>query len=77
LKDVKIPIYNLATREDHISPAKSVFFGSQFFGGKLEFVVTGSGHIAVVVNPPDRKKYQYWTGCPAKWDYETWRLGRL
>ncbi|MGO7164879.1 PHA/PHB synthase family protein, partial [Rhizobium johnstonii] len=72
LKDVKIPIYNLATREDHIAPAKSVFFGSQFFGGKVEFVVTGSGHIAGVVNPPDRKKYQYWTGGPAKGDYETW-----
>ncbi|MBY5312275.1 class I poly(R)-hydroxyalkanoic acid synthase [Rhizobium leguminosarum] len=72
LKDVKIPIYNLATREDHIAPAKSVFLGSRFFGGKVEFVVTGSGHIAGVVNPPDRKKYQFWTGGPAKGDYETW-----
>jgi polyhydroxyalkanoate synthase len=72
LKDVKIPIYNLATREDHIAPAKSVFLGSQFFGGKVDFVVTGSGHIAGVVNPPDKKKYQYWTGGPAKGDYDTW-----
>jgi polyhydroxyalkanoate synthase len=72
LKDVKIPIYNLATREDHIAPAKSVFLGSHFFGGKVEFVVTGSGHIAGVVNPPDKKKYQFWTGGPAKGDYESW-----
>jgi polyhydroxyalkanoate synthase len=72
LKDVKIPIYNLATREDHIAPAKSVFLGSQFFGGKVDFVVTGSGHIAGVVNPPDKKKYQYWTGGLAKGDYDTW-----
>jgi polyhydroxyalkanoate synthase len=72
LKDVKIPIYNLATREDHIAPAKSVFLGSQFFGGKVDFVVTGSGHIAGVVNPPDKKKYQYWTGGPAKGDYDAW-----
>ncbi|MGO4351294.1 PHA/PHB synthase family protein [Rhizobium sp. RAF36] len=72
LKDVKIPIYNLATREDHIAPAKSVFLGSQFFGGKVDFVVTGSGHIAGVVNPPDKKKYQYWTGGPAKGDYDSW-----
>ncbi|WP_354541070.1 class I poly(R)-hydroxyalkanoic acid synthase [Rhizobium sp. OAE497] len=72
LKDVKIPIYNLATREDHIAPAKSVFLGSQFFGGKVDFVLAGSGHIAGVVNPPDKKKYQYWTGGPAKGDYDVW-----
>ncbi|WFU10438.1 class I poly(R)-hydroxyalkanoic acid synthase [Rhizobium sp. CB3090] len=72
LKDVKIPVYNLATREDHIAPAKSVFIGSQFFGGPVEFVVTGSGHIAGVVNPPDKHKYQFWTGGPVKGDYDQW-----
>ena len=30
LKDIKVPIYNLATREDHIAPAKSVLLGSKF-----------------------------------------------
>jgi len=72
LKDIKIPIYNLATREDHIAPAKSVFVGSQYFGGKVQFVVAGSGHIAGVVNPPDKHKYQFWTGGPAKGDYDAW-----
>lgn len=72
LKAVKIPIYNLATREDHIAPAKSVFVGSQFFGGKVDFVLAGSGHIAGVVNPPDKKKYQYWSGGAVKGDYEAW-----
>jgi polyhydroxyalkanoate synthase subunit PhaC len=62
LKRVTIPIYNLATREDHIAPAKSVMFGSKFFGGDVRFVVAGSGHIAGVINPPDKNKYQYWTG---------------
>ncbi|MFT4184357.1 MAG: class I poly(R)-hydroxyalkanoic acid synthase [Rhizobium sp.] len=72
LKDVKIPVYNLATREDHIAPAKSVFVGSQFFGGPVEFVVTGSGHIAGVVNPPDKHKYQFWTGGAIKGEYDQW-----
>jgi polyhydroxyalkanoate synthase len=72
LKAVRIPIYNLATREDHIAPAKSVFVGSQFFGGKVDFVLAGSGHIAGVVNPPDKKKYQYWSGGAVKGDYEAW-----
>ena len=57
-----MPLYNLATREDHIAPAKSVFLGSKFFGGPVQFVLSGSGHIAGVVNPPDKGKYQYWTG---------------
>jgi polyhydroxyalkanoate synthase subunit PhaC len=62
LKAVTVPIYNLATREDHIAPAKSVLLGSKFFGGPVRFVLAGSGHIAGVINPPDKMKYQYWTG---------------
>ncbi|MGD0333818.1 MAG: class I poly(R)-hydroxyalkanoic acid synthase [Xanthobacteraceae bacterium] len=70
---IKIPIYNLATREDHIAPAKSVLLASKFFGGKVRFVLTGSGHIAGVVNPPDKKKYQYWTGPrPRSGNVEAW-----
>jgi polyhydroxyalkanoate synthase len=60
LSKVKVPIYNLATREDHIAPAESVLLGSKFFGGPVKFVLSGSGHIAGVINPPSLKKYQYW-----------------
>jgi poly[(R)-3-hydroxyalkanoate] polymerase subunit PhaC len=73
LKAVTIPIYNLATREDHIAPAKSVMFGSKFFGGDVRFVVAGSGHIAGVINPPEKNKYQYWTGPkPRTADIDGW-----
>jgi polyhydroxyalkanoate synthase len=61
LGKVKVPVYNLATREDHIAPAESVLYGSQFFGGSVRYVLAGSGHIAGVVNPPASGKYQYWT----------------
>jgi polyhydroxyalkanoate synthase len=61
LSKVKVPIYNLATREDHIAPADSVLYGSQFFGGPVKYVLSGSGHIAGVVNPPSAGKYQFWT----------------
>ena len=66
LSKVKVPIYNLATREDHIAPADSVLYGSQFFGGPVKFVLSGSGHIAGVVNPPAAGKYQYWTNDNVK-----------
>jgi polyhydroxyalkanoate synthase subunit PhaC len=73
LKSIKVPIYNLAAREDHIAPAKSVLLGSKCFGGPVKFVVAGSGHIAGVVNPPDRHKYQYWTGAkPTNANLERW-----
>jgi polyhydroxyalkanoate synthase len=72
LKMVTVPIYNLATREDHIAPPVSVFRGSAAFGGPVRYVLTGSGHIAGVVNPPARKKYQYWTGSEPTGTYGGW-----
>jgi polyhydroxyalkanoate synthase len=69
---VKVPVYQVATREDHIAPAKSVFRGAGFLGGPVRFVLTGSGHIAGIVNPPARRKYQYWTGGPPAGAFEDW-----
>ena len=61
LKRVKMPIYELFTKEDHIAPAASVFRGSKLFGGPVRHVMAGSGHIAGVVNPPEKQKYQFWS----------------
>jgi polyhydroxyalkanoate synthase subunit PhaC len=72
LKKVKIPIFNLAAREDHIAPARSVFVGSKAFGGPVDYVLAGSGHIAGVVNPVGKPKYQYWTGEPVEGELEDW-----
>jgi polyhydroxyalkanoate synthase subunit PhaC len=72
LGKVTLPIFNLAAREDHIAPAKSVFTGSKCFGGPVHYVMSGSGHIAGVVNPPAKAKYQYWTGGPVKGAFEDW-----
>src|SRR3712207_3165299 len=71
LKKVKIPIFNLAAKEDHIAPALSVFEGSKFFGGPVDYVMAGSGHIAGVVNPAGKPKYQFWTGGPTKGDFRS------
>ncbi len=73
LKAIKVPVYNLATREDHIAPAKSVLLGSKYFGGPVKYVLAASGHIAGVVNPPDKHKYHYWTGPkPRSANLEGW-----
>jgi polyhydroxyalkanoate synthase len=75
ISKVTVPVYNLATKEDHIAPAKSVFVGCGFLGGPVRFVLTASGHIAGVVNPPARKKYQYWTGGTPEGTLEDWLSG--
>lgn len=72
LSKIKIPVYSLATKEDHIAPAAPVFNGLPLLGGPVRFVLAGSGHIAGVVNPPDRKKYQYWTGGKPAGTLQSW-----
>jgi polyhydroxyalkanoate synthase subunit PhaC len=75
LGKVKLPIYELCAKEDHIAPAKSVFIGSKLFGGPVTYVLAGSGHIAGVINPPDRPKYQYWTNDKKTATLEAWLEG--
>lgn len=72
LRTIDLPMYSVATREDHIAPAASVFNGLQLFGARARFVLAGSGHIAGVINPPARGKYQYWTGGPPEGKLEGW-----
>jgi polyhydroxyalkanoate synthase subunit PhaC len=72
LKKVKIPVYNLACRDDHIAPLPSVFKVGEHFGGETTLVVSGSGHIAGVVNPPAMNKYQYWTNEKGAATLEDW-----
>jgi polyhydroxyalkanoate synthase len=72
LRKITVPIYDLAAREDHIAPARSVFNGAKFFGGPVRYVMSGSGHIAGVVNPADKPKYQFWTGGPPEGRFEDW-----
>ena len=72
LREVKVQIYDLAAREDHIAPARSVYTGAKLFGGEIRYVVAGSGHIAGVINPAHSGKYQYWTGPRPEGSLEDW-----
>jgi len=75
LGDIKIPIYNLAAKEDHIAPARSAYIGGKLFGGDVTYVMAGSGHIAGVVNPPEAGKYQFWSDGPQNAEFEDWVAG--
>lgn len=61
LRKVMVPCYIQAGIEDHIAPPQSVWKSMHHFSGPKRFLLAGSGHIAGVVNPPAKQKYQYWT----------------
>lgn len=57
---IKVPSYFISTKEDHIAPWTSTYEGMMLLGGKKTFVLSASGHVAGVINPPVAKKYHYW-----------------
>ena len=61
LRKIKEPSYIISTREDHIAPWKSTYAATGLYRGPVKFVLSASGHIAGVVNPPAAKKYCHWT----------------
>ncbi|MEL6178108.1 MAG: class I poly(R)-hydroxyalkanoic acid synthase [Myxococcota bacterium] len=60
LREVTTPACFVATATDHIAPWKSSYKTTQLFQGPVTFILGGSGHIAGVINPPNRVKYQHW-----------------
>jgi polyhydroxyalkanoate synthase len=75
LRKIKIPVYMLSTAEDHIAPWRSTYAATQIYGGARTFVLSGSGHIAGVINPPDKNKYGYRTNADLPADPEAWLKG--
>jgi polyhydroxyalkanoate synthase len=61
LKLVTADIFSLAGTNDHITPWKSCYKSAQLFGGKVEFVLSSSGHIQSILNPPGNPKSRYMT----------------
>ena len=69
---ISMPSYVLATQEDHIVPWRSAYRTTQLVGGKSQFVLGASGHIAGVINPASKNKRSYWTGGKQGDDAQAW-----
>jgi polyhydroxyalkanoate synthase len=69
---IEMPSYVLATQEDHIVPWRSAYQTTQLVGGKSQFVLGASGHIAGVINPASKNKRSYWSGGTQGDDPEAW-----
>jgi polyhydroxyalkanoate synthase len=75
LRRIEVPVYILSTREDHIAPWKSTYAPTQIYQGPVRFVLSASGHIAGVVNPPAGKKYGHWTNDEMPGSADDWLDG--
>ena len=75
LTKVRIPVYVLSTREDHIAPWDSTYAATQTYRGKTTFVLAGSGHIAGVINPAGSNKYGFWNNDDLPADPKDWLEG--
>jgi polyhydroxyalkanoate synthase len=69
---IDIPTFLYASREDHIVPWRTAYQSTQILAGDNTFVLGASGHIAGVINPPAKKKRNFWMAGAADPDPERW-----
>ncbi|HEV2976946.1 MAG TPA: class I poly(R)-hydroxyalkanoic acid synthase [Casimicrobiaceae bacterium] len=75
LSKVTVPVYFVSAIEDHIAPWKTTYDGPRLLGVKARFVLSGSGHIAGMINPPAANKYGYWTNDKLPASADEWFKG--
>jgi polyhydroxyalkanoate synthase len=75
LGKVDVPCYVLATQGDHLVPWRSAYRATQLLGGRSQFVLGASGHIAGVINPPSANKRSYWVGGKPGESADEWLAG--
>jgi polyhydroxyalkanoate synthase len=75
LGKVDMPAYVLATREDHIVPWRTAYASTGLLGGRIEFALSASGHIAGVINPASKNRRNFWLGPSLDADAERWLAG--
>ncbi|MFY1666272.1 class II poly(R)-hydroxyalkanoic acid synthase [Pseudomonas sp. Pseu.R1] len=73
LKQVKSDIFCLAGTNDHITPWVSCYKSARLFGGKTEFVLSNSGHIQSILNPPGNPKARYMTNPELPEESSRWQ----
>jgi polyhydroxyalkanoate synthase subunit PhaC len=75
LSQVTAELYAVAGIADHISPWESCYRSARLFGSEPRFVLSTSGHIAAMVNPPGNEKASYQLNDEAGDDPEAWLRG--
>ncbi len=74
IKDVKVPLCAIACETDHIAAWKASFDGIAKMGARDKtFILSESGHIAGIVNPPSKKKYGHYTNDAVTGTADDWK----
>jgi polyhydroxyalkanoate synthase len=72
ISDIESAVFVIATKEDHISPAKTCYITTDLVSGEVEFILSESGHVMGVINPPAKNKYGFYTSDKLEKSYEEW-----
>ncbi|MGI3132002.1 class II poly(R)-hydroxyalkanoic acid synthase [Halopseudomonas pachastrellae] len=72
LKQVKTDYFVIAGLNDHITPWEACYSSAQLLGGKCEFVLSSSGHIQSILNPPGNPKARFFTSGEMTGDAKHW-----
>jgi polyhydroxyalkanoate synthase len=75
LRQVAVDSYVLGASTDHITPWQACYASSQLLGGKTQFVLSSSGHIQALVNPPGNPRARYFTNDDLPADPDGWLAG--
>ncbi|GGG72969.1 class I poly(R)-hydroxyalkanoic acid synthase [Salipiger pallidus] len=74
LADVDVPLISITAETDHIAAWKDCYRGVQKMGSRSKtFVLSESGHIAGIVNPPSKKKYGHYLNPDLSLPVEQWQ----
>ncbi|MNY38452.1 Poly-beta-hydroxybutyrate polymerase [compost metagenome] len=66
-------MFCLAGTTDHITPWEACYKSAHLFGGKCEFVLSNSGHIQSILNPPGNPKARYMTNTELPYESKAWQ----
>jgi polyhydroxyalkanoate synthase len=75
LQNITVPTFVTGAVADHLTPWKGCYKTTRLLGGPSTFVLSYSGHIASLVNPPGNPKAHYWTGGTPGADPGQWLAG--
>ena len=72
LSTIKVPTFATGAITDHLTPWKGCYRTTQLLSGPMTFVLSNSGHIQSLVNPPGNPKASYYTGQQPRHDADQW-----
>lgn len=73
LEQITVDSYVVAGSADHICPWENCYTSARALGGTVRFVLSTSGHIAALVNPPTNPKASFQVSADVSLPPEEWR----